>query len=89
MRGFLNAPNGSSKQPLTTIEKHDNDLSQSPFGGETVLQVVKFKIDEFLSSVFESNYCFCPCPYCRMSLTFHSTWAGVKLKKTFVQRCLQ
>ncbi|KNA03506.1 hypothetical protein SOVF_208540 isoform A [Spinacia oleracea] len=35
MRGFLNAPNGSSKQPLTTIEKHDNDLSQSPFGGKT------------------------------------------------------
>ncbi|XP_010688481.2 uncharacterized protein LOC104902406 isoform X1 [Beta vulgaris subsp. vulgaris] len=32
MRGFLN---GSSKQPLTTNEKLDNDLSQSPFGGKT------------------------------------------------------
>ncbi|XP_021724940.1 afadin- and alpha-actinin-binding protein-like isoform X4 [Chenopodium quinoa] len=35
MRGFLNAPNGSTKQPLTSNEKHDNDLSQSPFGGKT------------------------------------------------------
>ncbi|XP_021723409.1 afadin- and alpha-actinin-binding protein-like isoform X1 [Chenopodium quinoa] len=35
MRGFLNAPNGSTKQPPTTNEKHDNDLSQSPFGGKT------------------------------------------------------
>ncbi|CAO2822989.1 unnamed protein product [Amaranthus hypochondriacus] len=35
MRGFLNAPNGSSKQPLTNNEKLENDLSQSPFGGKT------------------------------------------------------
>ncbi|KAL2928909.1 Afadin- and alpha-actinin-binding protein [Bienertia sinuspersici] len=35
MRGFLNAPNGSSKQPSNANEKLDNDLSQSPFGGKT------------------------------------------------------
>lgn len=35
MRGFLNAPNGSSKQTLAVNERLDNDLSQSPFGGKT------------------------------------------------------
>ncbi|KAL9242264.1 hypothetical protein vseg_016283 [Gypsophila vaccaria] len=35
MRGFLNAPNGSSRPSTATNEKVDNDLSQSPFGGKT------------------------------------------------------
>lgn len=35
MRGFLNAPNGSSKQTLAVNERLENDLSQSPFGGKT------------------------------------------------------
>lgn len=34
MRGFLNAPNGSSKQPLAVNERLDSDM-QSPFGGKT------------------------------------------------------
>ncbi|GMH03987.1 hypothetical protein Nepgr_005826 [Nepenthes gracilis] len=35
MRDFLNAPNGSSKQPLSLSERLDSDLSQSPLGGKT------------------------------------------------------
>lgn len=56
MRGFLN---GSSKQPLTTNEKLDNDLSQSPFGGKTVLLVNEFRRDELFTVKTESNYCCC------------------------------
>ncbi|KAK8340379.1 hypothetical protein V6Z11_A08G098200 [Gossypium hirsutum] len=35
MRDFFNAPNGLPKQSLPVSERHENDPSQSPFGGRT------------------------------------------------------
>lgn len=59
MRGFLNAPNGSSKQTSAVNERLDNDLSQSPFGGKTDVFDLPFhmarnKIEENLRAKMSS-----------------------------------